>query len=151
MSSGARIRSATSRAGRALLVLAVLAGVFAMHALSPAGMPASGEHGAMTALAASGHATAPMRHPAGADRAPMLRDETCRQSSGASDSGGTAMTHAGGTCAAAGTSASYAPPAPLPAPGLTAPAPAVARTGPAAEPAGGRAPPDLAELQLLRI
>ncbi|MFI2642485.1 DUF6153 family protein [Streptomyces sp. NPDC018610] len=212
MTSGARTRFAVSRAGRTLLVLAVLAGVFAMHALSPAGMPASGEHGAlttltasghraMTALAASGHrdmtagpslghgvlamtapagsghgaapaaagrgavpavsghdaatAYAPVRghRPVPARAGGVLPPPTrvCPPSFDASGCGGTAMAHAGGTCAAAGVSVSYTPPAPLPAPGRTATPPVGARTGPAAGPSGGRAPPDLAELQLLRI
>ncbi|MFF8595547.1 DUF6153 family protein [Streptomyces sp. NPDC015220] len=199
MTSGARTRSAAKGARWTLLVLAVLAGVLAMHALSPGGMPSSGEHGAMTPLAmAEGHAgTATQRSvpahrdmpsahrdmpsahraasarqaPASPDRAappspaastghrgapahrvaPAHRaDGVCRHLAGA-DSGGTAMSHTGGTCAAAGTATAYVPPALLPAPDLPAPAPTAARTGAATGNVDGRAPPDLAELQLLRI
>ncbi|MGW3829531.1 DUF6153 family protein, partial [Streptomyces sp. NPDC005071] len=64
--------------------------------------------------------------------------------------GGMAMDHAGGTCAAGGTSAAYVPPALMPS--LTVPEPA-ATVGsvPAVEALADRAPPDLSELQLLRI
>jgi hypothetical protein len=66
------------------------------------------------------------------------------------DGGSGHLAHADRTCAAAGTASAYAPPALADAlPGAPAAAPA-----PMAGPAAGvpdRAPPDLAELQLLRI
>ncbi|AZM50799.1 hypothetical protein DMB38_15835 [Streptomyces sp. WAC 06738] len=66
------------------------------------------------------------------------------------DGGSGHLSHADRTCAAAGTASAYAPPALADAlPGAPAAAPA-----PIAGPAAGvpdRAPPDLAELQLLRI
>jgi len=122
------------------LALALVAGVLGMHALSPAGMPAAGRHDVMMSAEAPGHHLAPV-HVAGAD---------CRHLSDAGDSG-MAMDHAGGTCAAGGTSTAYVPPALMP--GVTArvePA-ATVGGGPAPGPVDGRAPPDLSELQLLRI
>jgi hypothetical protein len=58
--------------------------------------------------------------------------------------------HADGLCAAAGTGSAYSPPA------LVGAAPAAAAASPPAgaaprAPRTGRAPPDLSELQLLRI
>ncbi|MGX1885043.1 DUF6153 family protein [Streptomyces sp. NPDC055287] len=124
-----------------LLVLAVLAGVVAMHGLGPAVPPASSSatldvHHAVTAAAAS--------HSDGAgcaDCAHVRHDD--------GGAGGHAE-HADSTCAAGGTSG---------APALSAPALAVVATCPTADapapvPAstlGGRAPPTLSELQLLRI
>ncbi|MFD9304851.1 DUF6153 family protein [Streptomyces sp. NPDC060048] len=127
--------------GLLLLVLAVLAGVLAMHGLGPGVAPsgprtvATGGHGAegMSPEAARAGAA----HPAG---------EACSHTSGGT---GHAL-HADATCAATGVASPYAPPAPAPALDATAPdAPApgtvTALTG------TGRAPPDPARLQLLRI
>ncbi|MGW4566309.1 DUF6153 family protein [Streptomyces sp. NPDC004561] len=122
------------------LVLALVAGVLGMHVLSPAGMPAAGQHDVMMSAGSSGnHST--LAQGVGGD---------CRQLSD-TGSGGMVMDHAGGTCAAGGTSTAYVPPALTPA--LTArvePA-ATAGSGPAPGAVDGRAPPDLSELQLLRI
>ena len=144
MTSGPRTRSTVSRARRLLLVLAVLAGVLAMHALSPSGTPSAGQHVMMGAPAAAGHRTAAAPAPAPAD------DCACRHVSNAGHDG-MAMDHAGGTCAAAGTAAPYVPPALLPA--LTVPGGcgAAFASRPLTRTAGSRAPPDLSELQLLRI
>ncbi|MFJ2823184.1 DUF6153 family protein [Streptomyces toxytricini] len=130
-------------AGRAfvLLVLLVLAGVLGMHALPP-NPAAAAPHtaAAQTADRHGGHtpATGP------AEPAPASAD--CSHSADGSGH----LAHADATCAAAGTASAYAPPA------LTA-----ALTGASAPPppsgaapddgTAGRAPPDLAELQLLRI
>jgi hypothetical protein len=139
MTSGARTRS-TSPARRLSLVLAVLAGVLAMHALSPSGTPSAGQHLMAAARAAAGHHAAPAHAPAG----------TCRHLTDAGH-GGTAMDHAGGTYAAGGTATSYVPPALLPAPTASGAPAAAALTRPVARPVDGRAPSDLSELQLLRI
>ncbi|MEU7055922.1 DUF6153 family protein [Streptomyces sp. NPDC046197] len=152
MTSSVRTGSVAGRARWMLLALAVLAGVLAMHALSPAGMPASGQHTAM--MAAPGQHTAMTAAPEGADRhaAPVHRaGDACRHLSDADADGGMSMRHAGGTCAAAGTSTAYAPPALLP---LTAVPAEPAAVHPGTTVAGAnddRAPPDLSELQLLRI
>ncbi|MEV7521432.1 DUF6153 family protein [Streptomyces sp. NPDC091371] len=136
-----RVQSSSRRpAGRGfvLLVLAVLAGVLAMHGLGPG--PAS----ARTPAAVGGHAMA-MGHQEPAGSA-VHAAEGCSHTAGGSDH----THHADATCAATGIGTPYAPPAPAAAldgvPGAEAPhavAPASAQSG--------RAPPDLAELQLLRI
>ncbi|MFE1751672.1 DUF6153 family protein [Streptomyces anandii] len=122
------------------LVLALVAGVLGMHALSPTGMPASGQHDAMVSMESPGHRPT-LAHGAGAD---------CRHLSDADD-GGMVMDHAGGTCAAGGTSTTYVPPALAPAPTARVEPAVTIRSGPAAGTVDGRAPPDLSELQLLRI
>ncbi|MEU8588038.1 DUF6153 family protein [Streptomyces sp. NPDC048664] len=137
MASGARTRSTVSRVRRVLSALAVLTGLLALHGLSPSGMPAAGQHvmAAPTALAGHHTAAAPVT-----DRAPLASPWH----------GGTAMDHAG-TCAAGGTAASYLPPALSPSPTPCGePAEAALRHRIAGTP-HGRAPPDLSELQLLRI
>ncbi|MFG3506693.1 DUF6153 family protein [Streptomyces sp. NPDC047821] len=115
----------------ALLILAVLAGVLAMHGLAPG----------TTAPAASAHAHArPAAHVDG---------DACDHAEEGRDGAGHAE-HADSTCAAGGVSTAPGQP-PLLA-GTVSPA---AGAGHLAAPAGaratGRAPPGLAELQLLRI
>lgn len=121
--------------GFVLLVLAVLAGVLAMHGLGPG--PASAKAPAV----AGGHVMA------------VVHEEAAQQVAGGcshTDGGMGHAEHADATCAAAGVGAAYAPPV-LAAALDTGPAP-VALPGSAAKtPECGRAPPDLAELQLLRI
>ncbi|MEU6270996.1 DUF6153 family protein [Streptomyces populi] len=140
MISSARTGSGASSARWMWLVLAVVAGVLGMHALSPAGMPAAGRHDVMMSAESPGRHPVPA-HVAGAD---------CRHLSDAGD-GGMAMDHAGGTCAAGGTSTAYVPPALMPGLAVGAEPAAAVAGGPAAGPAADRAPPDLSELQLLRI
>ncbi|MEO3841748.1 DUF6153 family protein [Streptomyces sp. B22F1] len=164
-----------------LLVLAVLAGVLGMHALGPGGAPAPERptamapgHGgaeapaampAQTPLPVSGAPEASAGHvpaafvpaaqtPASpASHAPVEQTPVATPAGDAcshTDGGSGHLAHADRTCAAAGTSSAYAPPALAGAlPGAPAAAPA-----PIAGPAAGlpdRTPPDLAELQLLRI
>ncbi|MFD5430137.1 DUF6153 family protein [Streptomyces sp. NPDC127084] len=136
-------QSSRRSAGRGLLlVLAVLAGLLAMHGLAP-GVP--GASAVDTPHTGTGTGTgAHAGHGTGTDRG----SGHCGHDVGGGANGHT--DHADATCAAGATSAPYTPPA------LTS-----ARDGamPVAEPAGrcggttatGRAPPDLAELQLLRI
>jgi hypothetical protein len=129
--------SSRGRKGRGfvLLVLAVLAGLLAMHGLG------SGPAPAKAAAVAGGHVMA------------TVHEEAARQTTGdcAHTEGGTGHTeHADATCAAAGVGAPYVPP--VPAAAFDAGPVPVARPGSAAgTPERGRAPPDLAELQLLRI
>ncbi|MFC7815211.1 DUF6153 family protein [Streptomyces sp. NPDC057367] len=146
-----------------LLVTAVLAGLLGMHGLAP-GVPtahagtgtSSGAHhaeamaAAHTEAMATAHTDAVTAHTdavaAHADGAAALADRAC----GHSDGGSGHVDHADGTCAAAGTASAYTPP---PLTGGTADAPAAASpavTAPGA-PQDGRGPPDLSELQLLRI
>ncbi|MFH8222181.1 DUF6153 family protein [Streptomyces sp. NPDC018057] len=144
MTSGSRTRarSAVRRGRRTLLVLAVLAGVLAMHGFASAGTPAPGHHGTAAAPGTPAvHGAAAPVHRAG---------DSCRHLSDP-DSDGMPMQHADGTCAAAGTATGYAPSAPPPAPFSAVAPPVTLLTGPVTPTADGRAPPDLAELQLLRI
>ncbi|MBT3165632.1 hypothetical protein HTV80_21345 [Streptomyces sp. Vc74B-19] len=128
-------RSSSRPAGRlfVLLVMAVLAGVLGMHGLAPGATPAA-QQGAdhdMVMAAADGvpHAGGGCTH---------------------SDGGSSHLDHADGTCAAAGTGSAYTPPALTGAPLDAPPAPAPAAVF-SESPHDGRAPPDLSELQLLRI
>ncbi|QYX76154.1 DUF6153 family protein [Streptomyces akebiae] len=116
-----------------LLVMAVLTGVLGMHALGPGWAPA--------VRSEAGHEMV-MAHTAAAPQV----SSGCSHTDGGSDH----LDHADGTCAAAGIGSAYAPPA-LTSALMDAPAtfvPATSVTGPAVS---GRAPPDLSELQLLRI
>lgn len=127
-----------------VLVLAVLVGLLAMHALAPGGRPAAGEH-ALVSVAASGE------NAGGPGPAPEARaGSSCRHAGAHGDGSHEGMDHAAGTCAAGTTGSGYVPPALCP--GLTAAPDRVRRPGgPAARALHERAPPDLAELQLLRI
>ncbi|RZB13282.1 hypothetical protein StrepF001_45025 [Streptomyces sp. F001] len=130
--------SSTSRraAGRVLvlLVLAVLSGVLGMHALPPGGaLPA--------AHAEAGHAA--MTSP------PAPPHEASAACSHLSDGAGH-LNHADAACAAAGVGSTYAPPT-LGAALTDAAAVPAALDGAAASAQHDRAPPDLSELQLLRI
>ncbi|MFF3501488.1 DUF6153 family protein [Streptomyces sp. NPDC003247] len=112
-----------------LLVLAVLTGVLGMHALAPGGTPAPGHTMAMAHAPATEHASGACSHTHG---------------------GAGHLAHADGMCAAAGVGSAYAPPA-LAAALPGAPAAAEAVIASSAKAVRGRAPPDLSELQLLRI
>ncbi|MEU4264157.1 DUF6153 family protein [Streptomyces argenteolus] len=119
--------------GFLLLVLAVLAGVLAMHGLGPGSAPAK------QPTVASGHAMAP------------AHESAVHQMAGDCSHGdGGANHHADATCAATGVGVPYAPPV-LAATLDAAPVPAALPGSAAGTPEGGRAPPDLSELQLLRI
>ncbi|MEJ1202724.1 MULTISPECIES: DUF6153 family protein [unclassified Streptomyces] len=128
-------RSDSRPAGRllVLLVMTVLTGVLGMHGLAPGVTPAAqtGPGHEMVMAAADGvpHAGGGCTH---------------------TDGGSSHLDHADGTCAAAGIGSAYTPP-PLTGALLDAPlalAPAAAFSG---SPHDVRAPPDLSELQLLRI
>ncbi|WP_344360392.1 DUF6153 family protein [Streptomyces gobitricini] len=144
MSTDPHRRRVRLRACRgALLILAVLAGVFAMHGLAAGTI----------APATAGHAPAePGGHVTGhahAEPAGHVAGDACDH---VDESGGGAghAQHADSTCAAGGVSG-----APGQAPLLAATVPAAADPLLHARPGGatvpGRAPPDLAQLQLLRI
>ncbi|MEU0131761.1 DUF6153 family protein [Streptomyces sp. NPDC006289] len=120
--------------GLVLLVLAVLAGVLAMHGLAPGPTPAK------AATTGSAHAMV-TAHEKAAEAA-----GDCLHAAGGSGH----VHHADATCAAAGVGASYVPHPPAAVPGARLAA-QVLPPGAAGAPEGGRAPPDLAELQLLRI
>lgn len=135
VTTGTRSSSRRPLAGRlfVLLVMAVLAGVLGMHGLAP-GVVAAAQPGA-------GHEMAT----AAVDGVPHA-DGGCTHT----DGGPGHLEHADGTCAAAGTGSAYTPPAQA---GEVAQVPGTdARTAAAlASSEDGRAPPDLSQLQLLRI
>ncbi|MFF0541058.1 DUF6153 family protein [Streptomyces coelicoflavus] len=120
-----------------LLVMAVLAGVLGMHALGPGGVPSppmGGGHDMVMTVATDADADA------------AHATEGCSHTDGVPNH----LDHADGTCAAAGIGSAYAPPALTSA--LTHEPPvAVPAAAAAASAESGRAPPDLSELQLLRI
>ncbi|MGP3756862.1 DUF6153 family protein [Streptomyces sp. IBSNAI001] len=121
--------------GFVLLVLAVLTGVLAMHGLGPGPAPAE------ASAAARGHVMA-----MGYEGVAQQVVEGCSHT----DGGAGHADHADATCAASGVGAPYVPPA-LGLAFDAAPVPAAQPAGAAGVPEVGRAPPDLAELQLLRI
>ncbi|MEU6865570.1 DUF6153 family protein [Streptomyces sp. NPDC046876] len=127
--------------GFVLLVLVVLAGVLGMHALSPGPASAAAPSSASAAAHHGAHAasaSSASEHDEG--------DEGCAHPDGGSGH----LEHADGTCAAAGTVTAYAPPALTAALVEATALPPLAGTAPRSA-LNGRAPPDLAELQLLRI
>ena len=113
---------------RALLVLALLAGLFGMHGLAPGG--AVHEHSAA-------------RH--------MTTVADVRDGCSGDDCGGGHVRHADQTCASGAVSGG--PTLPAPVPDAVAVPVRTETVCPYAgkAPDGARAPPDLAELQLLRI
>ncbi|WP_406723547.1 DUF6153 family protein [Streptomyces sp. GD-15H] len=131
----ASTRSHSRPAGRlfVLLLLAVLAGVLGMHGLAPGAVVA--------AQPGAGHETVM----AAADGVPHA-DGGCAPTDGGSGH----LDHADATCAAAGTASAYTPPT-LAGTVLDAPAVSAPRTAILGSSHVGRAPPDLFQLQLLRI
>ncbi|MEU1402978.1 DUF6153 family protein [Streptomyces sp. NPDC005728] len=118
---------------RALFVLAVLAGLLGMHALAPGG------GGAHTMHAGPAHTRVIM----------VTAQDDCPEGDG--HCGGHRMHHADPTCASGAVNGGPQLPALVPD-AVTAPAPAAAlRSCTVTGPDGARAPPSLAELQLLRI
>ncbi|MFJ6130030.1 DUF6153 family protein [Streptomyces griseoviridis] len=137
---------------RSVLVLALLAGVFAMHALAPGGgaghtSAVAPAHRTMTAVA---DAHQPMTAVADASRTmTAVADAGTRADAGRH--GGGHLRHADQTCASGAVNGGPSLPGLAVGPVVDA-APAGAVPGRrAAAPDGARAPPSLAELQLLRI
>ncbi|NYE44684.1 DUF6153 family protein [Streptomyces fulvorobeus] len=126
-----------------LLVLAVVAGLVAMHGLGPA--------------PAAAHAAASSHHEPTANHEKAIADDAacpngCVHADDPADSGGSGHAeHADATCSATGTAGAPVLPAPAVLPGHVQ-AQAVPAHGviPGAT-ACGRAPPSLSELQLLRM
>ncbi|NXY95301.1 hypothetical protein HYE82_13080 [Streptomyces sp. BR123] len=135
--------------GFVLLVLVLLAGVLGMHALPPS--PAAARTAAAAQAAHSAHAMAAARTAAppvsaSVPASAVDQDRGCSHTDGGSGHPG----HADAICAAAGIGSPYAPPALTAALVGAAPEPVHQGAVPGAA-VTDRAPPDLAELQLLRI
>ncbi|WP_338117164.1 DUF6153 family protein [Streptomyces viridochromogenes] len=129
---------------RMLLLLGLLAGLFGMHALGPGNVVAASSTSPHHASPASSH-HAPARAMNGRTTA-MTDEAVCH----GSDSGGGHAQHADPTCASGSIGAGPVLPAPAPDPGgATAAGDLDGRSATAAT-EGGRAPPSLAELQILR-
>ncbi|MEU5470044.1 DUF6153 family protein [Streptomyces lydicus] len=140
-----------ARRWRALLVLGLLAGLLGMHALAPVIATASPSpaHHVPGGATPHGH-----QRPVG-DTAHGHRASTGvtahAHCPGAGDCGGGHVHHADPTCASAALDGPPAAPALAPSPlGPVRPSHAAGGGGPARQHCG-RAPPSLAELQLLRI
>lgn len=139
------------------LLLGLLAGLFGMHALGPgnAVTAASSPHPHARAMAAAAHmparaaTAAHMPAPAmtAAAHMPGTADESVCH--GGTTGGGHAQ-HADPTCASGAVGAGPVLPALLPDPAGHAVSGDVDGRSVAASPEGGRAPPSLAELQILR-
>ncbi|MFF3203737.1 MULTISPECIES: DUF6153 family protein [unclassified Streptomyces] len=126
---------------RALLVLGLLAGLLGMHALAPGGTVH--EH------AVSRHMSAVPVDTVSVGAVSVGAHDDCAGDGG--DCGGGHLHHADPTCLAAAVSGAPALPALVPDP-VRVPVRAESVCSYAAEaPDGARAPPSLAELQLLRI
>ncbi|MEU9051300.1 DUF6153 family protein [Streptomyces sp. NPDC048384] len=119
---------------RMLLLLGLLAGLFGMHALGPADTVAASAHHGHGAPVMSAHLT------------PVTDESACHSP----DSGGGHAQHADPTCASSAVGAGPVLPAPEPDPAGSAVAAGLDGRSVTAAPEGGRAPPSLAELQILR-
>ncbi|WP_405585957.1 DUF6153 family protein [Streptomyces sp. NBC_01092] len=126
---------------RLLVLLGLLAGLFGMHALGP-GNPLA-PHSAQ----GHGHARA-MSGPATAMTAmTAMTDEAVCHGNG---TGGGHAQHADPTCASGAVGGGPALPAPAPDPAGSGVTGDLGHRSPATAPDSGRAPPSLAELQILR-
>ncbi|MFB7180827.1 DUF6153 family protein [Streptomyces sp. NPDC056257] len=128
-----------------LLVLAVLAGLVAMHGLGPG-----------ASVPAGAHAAAGSHHVSAADHGKIAPDAPCHggcvhAGDPVDDGRGGHAEHADATCAATGTAGAPVLPAPAVLPGITDAETVLAHGILPDATACGRAPPSLSELQLLRI
>ncbi|MGW1956052.1 DUF6153 family protein [Streptomyces sp. NPDC001920] len=119
---------------RVLVLLGLLAGLFAMHGLAP---------GDAFAAASAPH---PHAHAASAPTQPPTDESVCH----GGDAGGGHALHADPTCASGAVGAGPVLPALVPDPSGAAVGVDLGGRFVAAPPKGGRAPPSLAELQILR-
>ncbi|MGR8009339.1 DUF6153 family protein [Streptomyces hypolithicus] len=129
---------------RALLVLGLLVGLLGMHGLAPGDPQPSGHHTAAIG-AATAHGTAPGERVSVPDDC----DHDRRDGGGGGCHDGAA--HADATCASGAVGAGPALPALTPVPGCLAAAAEPLLAAGYGTPDGARAPPTLAELQILRI
>lgn len=134
---------------QAVCVLGLLAGLLGMHGLAPGGglaessLPAHPEHSARHAAGLSVPSVPSVPVAAGTAHAGCPQDDgSC---------GGGHLEHADAVCASGAVSDGPVLAAPAPDPVPTAVCDGVVRAYAADAPDGARAPPSLAELQLLRI
>ncbi|MGI5376871.1 DUF6153 family protein [Streptomyces sp. CA-251387] len=124
---------------RMLLLLGLLAGLFGMHALAPGNaVAAASPHSHAHAMSAPVPVTADMPVPPG--------ERVCH----GGDTGGGHAQHADPTCASGAVGAGPVLPGLLPDPAGSAVHGDLSGRSVTAAPDGGRAPPSLAELQILR-
>lgn len=136
-STGPHTARPPRRRQRVLLVLAVLLGLLGMHALGPRGGMGHGWHGD------------PARHSTPLAAAAVVAQDHCPDGDG--HCGGGLPHHADATCASGALNGGPQLPALIPDP-VAVPVPdRCPRSRAATGPEGARAPPCLAELQLLRI
>ncbi|MDH6537876.1 DUF6153 family protein [Streptomyces sp. SPB4] len=130
-----------------LLVLAVLFGLVAMHGLGPGAVPASAAAPGCAAAdeTAIGHGT-----PVAGEHA-MKLDPAVRADEPVGDGGSGHAQHADATCAAAGTAGTPVLASPAAALTIVTAAPVLDLGIDMSSAVGGRAPPSLSELQLLRV
>ncbi|MET9252822.1 DUF6153 family protein [Streptomyces sp. NPDC003717] len=121
---------------RAVCVLGLLAGLLGMHGLAPGG----GLPSAHSAHSVTRHDTHALSLSPAAPTHAGCEGGHCGH-----------LGHADATCASGAVGDGPALPAPVADPVPVVPVPGVARAHPADAPDGARAPPTLAELQLLRI
>ncbi|GGY99253.1 hypothetical protein GCM10010300_48960 [Streptomyces olivaceoviridis] len=131
----ARAPRPPQRRHRGLLVLALLAGLLGMHALAPGGGMA---HAGVSGPARAAHGAVAVSAP-----------DDCPDAAG--HCGGHRLHHADPSCASGALDGGPQLPVPAPDPAAVVAPAACPRPGPATAPDGARAPPDLTELQLLRI
>jgi hypothetical protein len=142
---------------RALLVLGLLVGVLGMHGLGSAGAGAGAAMVARTSHTATAHSPDQGPSTMSATAATLADESVCHQGGhgeggpGDCAPGGGHTQHADPTCASTALAAGYVPPAPVADPIGIARATETVDRYVVASPCGGRAPPSLAELQLLRI
>ncbi|MFM9373351.1 DUF6153 family protein [Streptomyces sp. Da 82-17] len=137
-----------------LLMLGVLLGLVGMHGLGPAPHAAASGHHRAASHASATARTAP--HPSLSDQSLPGRSVSGESVSGQCDHsgegcGGGHVRHSDPTCSSPGVAGSPALPALLPSLTDGAEPPAVHPVWAGDGPVGGRAPPSLSELQLLRI
>ncbi|MFG2237361.1 DUF6153 family protein [Streptomyces sp. NPDC048734] len=148
MTARAQHLRASSPAGwwPALLVLGLLIGLFGMHGLAPGGT--AGRHSPPPSHAShSWHASHSPAAPQHADPAVVSAEHLCH---GGGDGRGHAE-HADPTCSSGAVGAGPLLPVPALDPTGRAGEPVGSRSSTATGPEDARAPPSLAELQLLRI
>ncbi|WP_258053979.1 DUF6153 family protein [Streptomyces sp. INR7] len=130
-----------------LLVMAVLAGVVAMHGLGAGAIAAS----AAAPGCSAAHETATTHGMPATGEHAMKHDPALRADEPVGDGGNGHPQHADATCAAAGTAGAPVLPSPAAAQSFSTAAPVLGSGIDFNGAVGGRAPPSLSELQLLRI